>query len=245
MKSLQQQNFKDILNKMAMVDGWKILESSNLLALKSPAAIPLVNFVWGEVSDDNLARVKAFYGNCDFYWILTKPQKELLDGVIQLHFHTPEEFPEMIMDLSSYQIQMDKRSEVSVVRVQRTDELQLWTETAIATFGFTESDFKEFFYPLIDVANCIPLLIYYGEKPAATAMVYCDSSVAGIYAMSTNSEFRRLGLGRAAVNECLAIAKELGLDHAVLYASEDGQKLYQSMGFKISQMLYEYSFPAV
>ena len=54
---------------MAMVDGWKILESSNLLALKSPAAIPLVNFVWGEVSDDNLARVKAFYGNCDFYWI--------------------------------------------------------------------------------------------------------------------------------------------------------------------------------
>jgi ribosomal protein S18 acetylase RimI-like enzyme len=240
--SLQQQNFKDILNKMAMVDGWSIFESGDLLALKSPAAIPLVNFVWGKVCSDNLARVKAFYGNCDFYWILTKSQKELLDVATQQQL---EEFPEMIMDLSSYQIQMDKSSEVSVVKVQRTDELQLWTETAIATFGFAENDFKAFFYPLIDIANCIPLLIYYGGKPAATAMVYCTSSVAGIYAMSTKSEFRRLGLGRVAVNECLAIAKELDLDYAVLYASEDGQKLYQSMGFKISQILYEYSFPAV
>ncbi len=242
MASLQQQNFKDILNKMAMVDGWSIFESGDLLALKSPAAIPLVNFVWGKVCSDNLARVKAFYGNCDFYWILTKSQKELLDVATQQQL---EEFPEMIMDLSSYQIQMDKSSEVSVVKVQRTDELQLWTETAIATFGFAENDFKAFFYPLIDIANCIPLLIYYGGKPAATAMVYCTSSVAGIYAMSTKSEFRRLGLGRVAVNECLAIAKELDLDYAVLYASEDGQKLYQSMGFKISQILYEYSFPAV
>ena len=227
---------------MAMVDGWSIFESGDLLALKSPAAIPLVNFVWGKVCSDNLARVKAFYGNCDFYWILTKSQKELLDGATQQQL---EEFPEMIMDLSSYQIQMDKSSEVSVVKVQRTDELQLWTETAIATFGFAENDFKAFFYPLIDIANCIPLLIYYGGKPAATAMVYCTSSVAGIYAMSTKSEFRRLGLGRVAVNECLAIAKELDLDYAFLYASEDGQKLYQSMGFKISQILYEYSFPAV
>ena len=230
---------------MAMVDGWSIFESGDLLALKSPAAIPLVNFVWGKVCSDNLARVKAFYGNCDFYWILTKSQQELLDGVTHQQFHTPVEFPEMIMDLSSYQLQMDKSSEVSVVKVQRTDELQLWTETAIATFGFTENDFKEFFYPLIDVANCIPLLIYYGEKPAATAMVYCGSSVAGIYAMSTKSEFRRLGLGQVAVSECLAIAKEFKLDYAVLYASEDGQKLYQSMGFKTSQMLYEYSFAAM
>lgn len=230
---------------MTIVDGWRVLEEHGLLALKSPAAIPLVNFVWGEISNDNLTLVKAFYGNCDFYWILTKSQKESLDEVSYQHFHTSEEFPEMIMDISSSQRRMDASPEVRVAKVLKSDELQLWTETAIATFGFAENDFKEFFYPLIDIANCIPLLLYYKEKPAATAMIYCGSSVAGIYAMSTKHEFRRLGLGKAIVNECLAIAKESNLNYAVLYASKDGQQLYESMGFEISQVLYEYSFVAM
>ena len=82
---------------MAMVDGWKILESSNLLALKSPAAIPLVNFVWGEVSDDNLARVKAFYGNCDFY--SEHPKSKLVTDVTYLRVGGKNHYLSVVLDL--------------------------------------------------------------------------------------------------------------------------------------------------
>ena len=40
------------------------------------------------------------------------------------------------------------------------------------------------------------------------------------------------------------LAKQSKLDYAVLYASEDGAKLYNAMGFKVSKKLYEYSFAA-
>ncbi|MFN8770583.1 MAG: hypothetical protein ACK5Z5_10205 [Neisseriaceae bacterium] len=41
--NLQQQNFKEIIQKMVNVPGWEILEQNNLLALKFPVSAPLVN----------------------------------------------------------------------------------------------------------------------------------------------------------------------------------------------------------
>ncbi len=88
-------------------------------------------------------------------------------------------------------------------------------------------------------------MLYYDEKPAATAMIYCDSKfVAGIYAMSTKTEFRRKGLGRAAINACIELAKRQQLEYAVLYASVDGEALYNQLGFESSQIWHEYHFAA-
>ena len=71
---------------------------------------------------------------------------------------------------------------------------------------------------------------------------YCGEQVAGIYAMSTKVEFRRKGLGSAAVHACVALALDQRLNYAVLYASELGQLLYKKSGFKVTQMLHEYNF---
>lgn len=70
LKGLQQQNFKDTLERMAAIPGWEILERNDLLALKAPSPIPLVNMVWGVGSDINLQTVKQFYSGSDFFWHL-------------------------------------------------------------------------------------------------------------------------------------------------------------------------------
>lgn len=241
---MQQQNFKEILAKMSNVKGWEVLNCDNLLALKSPTLIPLVNFVWGEITRDKLDQVKRFYGNNEFYWILSEEQNQAIssDPLKELLL-SPEPFPEMLIEINSSNMQINPVG-ISSIQVKTSQDLQIWTDTAIATFGFSETGFKEFFYPLIENAGCIPLLIYYNDIPAATAMVHCGESVAGIYAMSTKVEYRRKGLGRAAINTCIELAKQSKLDYAVLYSSEDGVKLYNAMGFKVSKKLYEYSFNA-
>lgn len=244
LKGLQQQNFKDILERMAAIPGWEILEHDDLLALKAPSPIPLINMVWGVGSDINLQTVKQFYNASDFFWHLSDDQKTNLPNTTTNIFAKHDEhiyFPEMLLDLNDY-VKPTISSKIRIALVNSSEELQLWTETAIATFGFAEAGFKEFFYPLIQIAGCTPFLIYYDNEPATTAMVYCGEQVAGIYAMSTKVEFRRKGLGSAAVHACVALAKDQQLNYAVLYASELGQLLYKQLGFKVTQMLHEYKF---
>ena len=73
-KDFQQKNFKEILQKMSKVSGWDILETDNILALRSPVSTPLVDMVWGEVTELNFSKVMNFYGNKEFYWLLNEEQ---------------------------------------------------------------------------------------------------------------------------------------------------------------------------
>lgn len=228
---------------MSAVEGWEIFEIESLLALKSPASLPLVNFVWGEVSSERLRQVKDFFGTNEFYWLLSDEQNQLIPSNLKQFFSVAEIFPEMCLEIDSFKAVVSFEH-ITILQPKTEHELQTWTETAIATFGFTENSFKEFFYPLIENAECIPLSISYDQKPAATAMLYCGDSVAGIYAMSTKAEFRRKGLGSAAINACVTLARQQQLEHVVLYASEDGEFLYSNLGFKSSKIWHEYYFAA-
>ncbi len=237
-KNLQQENFKEILQKMSNVFGWEILEGTNLLALKAPVAINFVNFVWGETTLSNIEKVKVFYKNTQFTWLVA-PQINAdnlkcggfaLDDLVST---------EMVLNISEY-ITPTIPSNIQIIIPKTNEELQIWTNTAIATFECSSDGFKEFFYPLIKVAKCIPFLLMYDNQPAATAMVYCGNNVAGVYCMSTLTAYRHKCLGTAAVNACILLAKSKNLHHAILYASQLGRPLYAKLGFKEIQILQEY-----
>jgi ribosomal protein S18 acetylase RimI-like enzyme len=240
-KDLQKKNFYDAMRKMTSVPGWAILEKNNLLALKSGAKIPLVNFVWGDATLENIEIIKSFYPHHSFSWLLSKEQSD--EYLICTGFKGPEPSPEMILCLNEYKF-VEYAPNVRIKMVQLNEELDIWTQVASETFGIAAKDLKEFFEPLIKTAGHIPFLIYYDGIPAATSLVYCDNQIAGIYAMSALEKFRRKGLGRTAAQACLEIAKNNNVSHAVLYASPMGLPLYKKMGFKVSQILKEYFFAA-
>jgi GNAT superfamily N-acetyltransferase len=126
--------------------------------------------------------------------------------------------------------------------VKTKHELYQWAQTAGQTFELNTHDLIEFFKPLIDIGRDIPYLAYYNDEPAATSLVYCSNETAGIYAMSTLAKFRRKGLGIAAVNACLEIAKNKQMKNVVLYASAIGEFLYKNVGFKTVHVLNEYFY---
>lgn len=235
---LQQQNFKEILQEMSAVGGWEILESNDLLALKAPSAINFVNFVWGASSQENITKVKLFYGNAKFSWItnIGDNVSNLTDSGFILDY---DNFPEMLLNLDEYHPPYANPN-VKTITPQTKMELDLWAITASKTFGCSEDEFKEFFYPLVNFGNCIPILVMYYEKPAGTAMVYCGKDSAGIYAMSTLEGYRRKGCGMVAINACVALAKNHNLDKIVLHSSKLGEELYKKNGFKEVHRLQEW-----
>ena len=235
---LQQQNFKEILQEMSGVDGWETLENSDLLALKAPSAINFVNFVWGVSSQENIIKVKSFYGNAKFSWItnIEDDVNNLTGSGFILDY---DNFPEMVLNLDEYQIPYTNPN-IKTTIPQTKVELDLWAITASKTFGCSDDEFKEFFYPLVNFGNCIPVLVMYHEKPAGTAMIYCGKNSAGIYAMSTLEEYRRKGCGMVAVNACVKLAKSHDLNKIVLHSSKLGEKLYKKNGFKETHRLQEW-----
>jgi ribosomal protein S18 acetylase RimI-like enzyme len=68
-------------------------------------------------------------------------------------------------------------------------------------------------------------------QPVAKAGMYLASKSAGIYAIVTRPEFRRLGLARALTLTALHEARSLGYQVAVLHSTPMAEELYRSIGF--------------
>lgn len=69
------------------------------------------------------------------------------------------------------------------------------------------------------------------DRPIAKAALYLGSSAAGIYAVATRPEARRLGLANFLTVTALQYARDAGYQLAVLHSTPMAQKLYKSMGF--------------
>lgn len=238
-KDLQKKNFYHAIQKMASIFGWEILETDGLLALKSEARIPLVNFIWGDPTPENIEKIKSFYQNKSFAWLLTAEQDD--KHLLNAGFNLPESYPELVLSLDEYKF--EKHSQDIEIKIPKSnEELDLWMQVASETLEISAAELREFFEPLIKIAGDTPFLIYYEGMPAATSLVYCDDQSAGVYAMTTLKKFRRNKLGWAATQACLEIAKNKNVPYAVLYSSPMGEPLYKKMGFKTSQILKEYFF---
>lgn len=249
-KDLQKQNFLEILRVMQSVPGWEILEESKVLALKAPGALPLVNYVWGEVTIESLQKVLSFYASQSFYWFLTPEQKKeggalLIENSLKgpESFPPPECFAEMILNLEEYN-PIILRSDIEIQQASTQQLFQQWVTTAAEGLGLDSQAIVDFVVPLIKEVGLISFLGFYKGEPAATSMVYCDpkTDTAGVYFLSTRPAFRKKGLGSAVTEACLQTAKHSGIIHAVLYASPMGQSMYEKLGFQTSQMLYEYFY---
>ncbi len=70
-----------------------------------------------------------------------------------------------------------------------------------------------------------------GDQPIAKAGMHLGSGSAGIYAVVTKPEARRLGLARILTLTALHMAWDSGYRLAVLHSTPVAQTLYQSLGF--------------
>jgi ribosomal protein S18 acetylase RimI-like enzyme len=68
--------------------------------------------------------------------------------------------------------------------------------------------------------------------PVATATLYLDQGIAGIYDVEVNTQYRRRGIGSALLQTVCIFARSAGSHTAGLAASEQGLNFYPRFGFK-------------
>jgi ribosomal protein S18 acetylase RimI-like enzyme len=99
--------------------------------------------------------------------------------------------------------------------------------------------------PRVLAADCSTRLLvgYCDGRPVCTAEVHLHAGLAGLYNITTLKSHQRRGFGTAVTTAALQVASQLGADAAVLQASEQGEPLYRSLGFRAFSEVTEHPFP--
>ena len=84
----------------------------------------------------------------------------------------------------------------------------------------------------IDPPATVHLAVHVEGQIVGHAAVNPWRGVAGIYSMGVAPAHRRAGVGRALTVAAARIAAERGCSHAVLNATDEGERLYRSVGFE-------------
>lgn len=88
-----------------------------------------------------------------------------------------------------------------------------------------------------------PLWLYLGYldgEPVASAELTVGGGIVGLYNVATAVQHRGKGIGSAMTLGPLLDAREAGFETAILQASEDGYRIYQRLGFRVTGRYTEY-----
>lgn len=105
--------------------------------------------------------------------------------------------------------------------------------TLVAGFEMPEDLLSAAIPPeVLDDAAVNSYLAYRGEAPIGTGMAIVDETFAGLFNIAVHADARRTGTGRAITRMMIADAVAAGVDTVYLQASDDGAKLYSTLGFE-------------
>lgn len=124
------------------------------------------------------------------------------------------------------------------VRPVAADEMELYARTVADGFGAPHGVFAVLAEPaLADVDGMTFYLAELDGVPVGTGMTATCGEVTGIYVVATVPAVRRQGHGRALTLELVRAGFAAGAGSCYLYASELGESVYRSLGFRTEEHL--------
>lgn len=179
--------------------------------------------------------------------------KNALDGVPWLWWVGPDSSPGLADELTGngaaevaqlpvMAVQLDQVARLPEVAgltiepVEEADSLTDWVRTFAAPLGIPDDDVDA--VAIAEAARVVApgdrVRRFVGrvdDTMVATAMLLESDGVAGIYVVATAATHRRRGFGARLTEAALSAARQDGLHVATLQATEQGQPVYEGMGF--------------
>ncbi len=205
-----------------------------------------LNMVWSEkplTREDAqcFPQIKKYYDGpgLPFWWWVFPSAKtpEMIDLLRAADYSFVSSTPCLLADLSLLPEGESCDPAVTISQVRNTEELALWKEVSFAGFDFpppTDDQYSRF-TASFDLRADSPqklFLAFQNGKPVATSLLFLTDSAAGIYFVTTLTEYRKKGIGLKLTRQTMRFAKMAGARQASLQSSPDGLRVYEQAGFK-------------
>ena len=174
-----------------------------------------------------------------FFWWTGKDTQptDLGERLVAHGFSVFEEnAPAMAADINNLDWENPRPPDLQLKPIVNDDQLLQWKQVFLDAFSIPEFAGQAW----VDATRAVGigqtpwqlLLGTLNDQPVCCGLLYCGAGVAGLIGLGTLPEYRRKGIGSAMQLERLRIARELGYQYAVLFASEMGHSPYLKLGFQ-------------
>jgi GNAT superfamily N-acetyltransferase len=182
----------------------------------------------------NLGQILQRYGLLD----MAEQQQELAAGLKQTGLGAPG----MVADLGSMNEAVLNRAPAGFVIEEIRDETGLYDfkQVFVETYEIPEWAGQAWVDATLKIGiGRTPWKMYVGRlegQPVATNMLFNGAGVASVYAVATVPAARGKGIGAAITLKPLLEAREMGYRYGVLFSSEMGVRVYERIGFRLTDV---------
>jgi GNAT superfamily N-acetyltransferase len=169
---------------------------------------------------------------------MTEQQRELAAGIKQTTLGAPG----MVADLNQMNEAVLTQTPTGFTIVKISDEQGLYDFKQVFVDTYQIPDWAGQAWVDATLAVGIgetPWCIYVGYldgEPVATNMLFTGGGVAGLYAVATVPAAQGRGIGAAISLKPLLDARDKGYHYGVLFSTEMGVRLYQRIGFRLTDV---------
>ena len=136
----------------------------------------------------------------------------------------------------------EKPADLEIRPVVNDEELTLFQSTAEAGFNMPFSMPQRLLSPRFRDHPAVSMFVgYVGDKPVCTSCLAITGPVAGVYWVSTLSDYRGRGYATAISWHAIKTGEALGCDMSTLQASVMGRPIYEKMDFKVTADFRRYA----
>jgi ribosomal protein S18 acetylase RimI-like enzyme len=169
---------------------------------------------------------------------MAEQQQELAAGLHQTGLGAPG----MVADLGSMNEAVLDRVPAGFLIEEVRDEPALYDfkHVFVETYGIPEYTGEAWVNATLQIGiGKTPWRMYVGylnDQPVATNMLFNGAGVASVYAVATIPAARGRGIGAAITLKPLLEAREMGYRYGVLFSSEMGVRVYERIGFRLTNV---------
>ncbi len=149
----------------------------------------------------------------------------------------------MALDLKAKYLSSETPNKLDIFKIKNREDFEIWIDVALRSFNSYLG--KDIFGSLLNGEKVRFYSGVHNGQVVATSMVFFSAGVAGIYFVSVVPELRNRGMGKEMMLRCIYDAQELGYNYCILQATDIGEHLYRSLGFKLCGTLKYFFFTDV
>jgi GNAT superfamily N-acetyltransferase len=232
-------NPRSFAARVAAVLGGTAIESAGLTGFVSSKFDPFLNHLFADVTVTLRRVADALEDRPAFVWLAEEPAPQEL-AAAEAH---GLKFVEMQgMNAATTQPLATAQANPEIAEVCTPTELRAWHEIYCEVFGVDKGGLQD--WQAVHAAlgqtgddTLLLLLAHLDGSPAATAGVYFEPHVAGLYCFTTRERMRRRGLASPLLHASHAAARARGIDRALLQATASGAPVYSKAGYQTERTL--------